>query len=219
MPKPAAQLEREIARALTARPHLHHASKRAPSTTIRWTHGAIAKRYEVPEDVVRKIYAAVQISKRQGLYGGHMADFIERNVGRRLVGAEYTVAAKAREHLAYDPPSGYGGPTPKWSAKEPTRHAEDAKKIEHDATRLVAIANQTIKDVVHRAKQRTEEARYYVDVPPSDRDRLRQAADELEVAADNYEEAGPPFQLRAGTLRQRAKLARSGDYRILDAYT
>ena len=183
------------------------------STGRRWDHRTIAQRHDVPEDVVRRIYAAVQTAKRQGLYGGHMADLIERRVGRKLIGGEYTVAARAKEHLGYDPPGGYQGPAPKGSAKTPPRAKYGDPKIER-ASRFVAIADTIIKDVLRRRRH----PRFGWDETNDSKDRalLRQAADELEVAADLYEEAGAG--VRAGTLHERARLARQGSYRLLAIY-
>jgi hypothetical protein len=207
--KTARQLDREIAQALASR--RDHATK--AGSTGRWIHKDIARSLEVPEDVVRRIYAAVQIAKRQGLYGGHYADLVERSVGRKLLGAEYDVAARAKKHLGYDPPGGYGGPKPKGSAKGPPR-AEYSEKTE-EASWLAGRADNSIKDVLKRRRH----PRFGWDETNDEKDReiLRQAADELDVAADLYEEAGA--QITAGTLHERAKLARRGDYRRLDVYS
>jgi len=162
---------------------------------------------------VRRIYAAVQTAKRQGLFGGYMVDLVERSVGRKLVGNEYTVEARAREHLKYDPPGGYGGPKPKASAKEPPRVKSDDPKLARTAP-MISRANAAIKDVLHRRKHPTfgwDESN-----DSKDREILRHAADELDVAADLYEEAGAG--IRAGTLHKRAEHARRGNYRLLDAY-
>ena len=196
-----------------------HATMQTTSPkTGRWNHRDVARSHDVPdEDVVRRIYAAVQTAKRQGLYGGHMADLIERSVGRRLVGGEYAVAALARKHLKYDPPGGYSGPKPKGAAKEPPRAVNDDPKIKHAfgrAARLIASADATIKDVLRRRKHPSfgwDESN-----DSKDRELLRQAADELDVAADLYEEAGAG--VGAGTLHERARYARRGDYRLLAAY-
>lgn len=75
-----------------------HSTKRK-----RWNHGDVARAHGTSEDVVRRIYAAVQTAKKQGLYGGHTADLIERQLGRRLMGREYTVSALAHEHLQHKP--------------------------------------------------------------------------------------------------------------------
>ena len=194
-----------------ARAPQHHATMAAP-TTSRWVHRNVARSYDVPEDVVRRIYAAVQTAKRQGLYGGYLADLSERSVGRKLAGAEYTVYAKAKEHLGYDPPGGYGGPQPKGAAKEPPR-AQYTRRTE-SAEQIASRANAVIKDVLNRRRHPTfgwDETK-----DAGDRELLRNAADELDVAADLYEEAGAG--VRAGTLHERAKLARRGDYRRLDVY-
>lgn len=215
--KSPAQLDREIAEALSKsrRSHgRHHATMQIASpSTDRWIHRTVAQRYNVPEDVVRRIYAAVQIAKRQGLHGGYAADFIERSVGRKLVGHEYDVAARAKERLGYVPPGGYGGPKPKGRAKEPLRARSNDPKIER-AERMAARADATIKDVLRRRKHPSfgwDESN-----DTRDRDLLRHAADELDVAADLYEEAGAG--VRAGTLHERARLARRGDYKLLAAY-
>lgn len=213
--KSGCQLDAEIAEALAkpvgALSRRHHATVAAPSPK-RWNHRKIARGYLVAEDVVRRIYAAVQTAKRQGLYAGHLADLIERSVDRNLSGAEYTVASLAREHLGYDLPSGYGGPKPKGSAKEPPRSQAGPKT--ETAAQIAGRANTSIKEVLDRRR----DARFGWDETndASDRERLRHAADELDVAADLYEEASAG--VRAGTLHERAKLARRGDYRRLDVY-
>jgi len=181
-----------------------------PRSSKRWSHRAVATAHDVPEDVVRRIYAAVQTAKRQGLYGGHTADLIERAVGRRLVGKEYTVAALAKEHLGHAPPGGYGGPEPTGAAKAPPRATFDDPKIQK-AQRLVTAANRAIADV--RAAR--ENRRGAVD-DDLDRVLLHKAADDLDVAADLYEEAGAA--IRAGTLHQRAVLARRGALALLASY-
>lgn len=205
--KTARQLDREITAALTRRPA--HATKK----TGRWVHGSVARAHGVPEDVVRRIYAAIQIAKRQGLHGGYVFDLLERSVGRKLVGNEYVVSKLAHDHLGYDPPGGYGGPKPTRSAKEPPRVSYDDPKIAR-ASRLLANANRIIKDVLDRRRHPT----FGWDESNDSKDRalLRQAADELDVAADLYEEAGA--NVSAGTMHQRARYARSGDYRRLAAY-
>ena len=184
-------------------------------TTGRWIHRTVARRYDVPEDVVRRIYATVQTAKHQGLYGGYMADLVERRVGRKLVGGEYTVYARAKEHLGYDPPGGYQGPQPKGSAKEPPRAKYDDPKIA-SASRIVASADTVIRDVVRRRDKNILHPTLSVWNETKERERLRQAADELDVAADLYEEAGAG--VRAGTLHERAKHARRGDYTLLSIY-
>ena len=173
----------------------------------------IAQRYSVPEDVVRRIYAFVQTAKRQGLYGGHYADFVERNVGCKLKGGEYAVAARAKEHLSYDPPGGYGGPAPKGSVKTPPRTKYDDPAIKTAAS-FVTRGNNIIKDVLRRRRHPT--FGWDTSNDAKDRDLLRQAAEELEVGADLYEGAGAG--VRGGTLHERAKLARRGDYGALDSY-
>ena len=222
----AAQLDREIAQILersTARrseARVGHAVK-ATEKPRRWIHRDVARTHSVPENVVRRIYSAVQTAKRQGLYGGYMADLVERSVGRKLVGAEYTVYARAKEHLGYDPPSGYGGPRPTGSAKEPPRAKYDDPKIERAAW-IAAQANRAINNVINRRKGNdpqfwwTDKGRFTSSSDSKDRALLRQAADELDVAADLYEEAGAG--VRAGTLHERARHARQGDYRLLTAY-
>lgn len=180
--------------------------------TGRWIHRIVARRHGVPEDVVRRIYVAVQTAKRQGLHGGHTIDLIERSVGRKLVGHEYAVATRAKEHLRHDPPGGYGGPQPRGGAKAPPRATYDDPKIE-SASRIAARADATIKDVLRR---RQTYGGWDESNAAKDRDLLRQAADELDVAADLYEEAGAG--VRAGTLHERARHARRNDYRLLAAY-
>jgi len=162
---------------------------------------------------VRRIYATVQTAKRQGLYGGYYLDLLERNVGRKLVGAEYTVSTLAKEHLGYDPPSGYQGPKPKGSAKEPQRPKYDDPKV-RAADPIRSSAERIIKAVLDRRR----DPRFGWDESNDSQDRelLQRAADELDVAADLTEEAGA--RVWAGTLRERAKQARRGDYRLLDAY-
>ena len=212
--KTAAQLDHEIAEVLADRSRRRsltsHATKAGGSSVGRWSHRSVARSLGVPEDVVRRIYAAVKTSKQQGLYGGHSADLIERSVGRKLVGDEYTVAARAKKHLDYDPPGGYGGPRPTGTAKEPPRPQHGDPKL-GEAARLVAAANTTIDGVLRRREpwgtSRNEDR---------DRQLLQQAADELDVAADLYEDAGA--NVRAGTLHERARHARRGDYKLLAAY-
>lgn len=162
---------------------------------------------------MRRIYATVQTAKRQGLYGGYYLDLLERNVGRKLVGAEYTVSTLAKEHLGYDPPSGYQGPKPKGSAKEPQRPKYDDPKV-RAADPIRSSAERIIKAVLDRRR----DPRFGWDESNDSQDRelLQRAADELDVAADLTEEAGA--RVWAGTLRERAKQARRGDYRLLDAY-
>lgn len=171
----------------------------------RWTHQSVARSFNVPEDVVRRIYAAVQTAKRQGLHGGYAVDLIERSVGRKLVGHEYDVAARVKEHLGYWPPGGYGGPKPRGAAKEPLRARYDDPKVEK-ASRLVTGADRIIKNLV----------RPNLTLVPLDYDLLRNAASDLEIAADLYEEAGAG--VRAGTLRERARIARRGDTKLLAFY-
>lgn len=207
--KSARQLDREIAQALTG----HSTRKTEATTSGRWIHRSVARSLGVPEDVVRRIYAAVQTAKHQGLYGGYMADLSERSVGRKLIGAEYAVYARAKEHLGYDPPGGYGGPQPKGSAKAPPRVAYDDPKA-RSASALTGRAETTIKSVLTRRKHPT----FGWDTSNDSKDRglLKQAADELDVAADLYEEAGA--HVRAGTLHERARFARHGNYAELAAY-
>jgi hypothetical protein len=212
--KTAAQLNREIAKALGSRSIRatgHAARKTEGSTAARWIHRVVARSFGVPEDVVRRIYAAVQIAKRQDLHGGHTADLIERSVGRKLVGHEYTIAARAKEHLSHDPPGGYSGPQPKGVAKEPPRAKYDDPKIQ-SASRMVAHADAIIKGVLLRERHPS----FDHSKDSEGRVLLRQAADDLDVAADLYEEAGAG--VRAGTLHERARHARRGDYKLLAAY-
>lgn len=215
--KTAQQLDREIAEALARRGGRTsanaHATKRASSTPSRWMHKDIARAYSVPEDVVRRIYATVQTAKKQGLYGGHAADLVERNVGRKLVGGEYEVYTKAKEHLSYDPPSGYSGPRPTGAAKEPPRAKYDDPKIEK-ASRAVSQAERVIKGLLDKRRHRS--FGWDWDKQAGDRALLGSVADELEVAADLYEDAGAG--VRAGTLRERARYARNADYPKLDSY-
>ena len=209
--KTGRQLDREIAEALSSRKG--HATQKAGSKTGRWIHRTVAQSYGLPEDVVRRIYETVQTAKRQGLYGGYLADLIDRNVGRRLVGHEYDVVTRAKDHLNYHPASGYGGPKPTGAAKEPPRAEYDDPKRDK-ASRLAAKGDGIIKDVLGRRRHPTfgwDESN-----DGEDRRLLKQAAEELEVAADLYEDAG--MQVRAGTIRQRASYARQGNYRMLDAY-
>jgi hypothetical protein len=203
MKKSPAQLDREIAQALG------HATK---ASTKRWNHNSVARSLDVPEDVVRRIYGAVQTAKRQGLYGGYLADLIERSVGRKLRGTEYTVAAHAKEYLGYGLPGGYGGPKPTGSAKEPQRVKYDDPKFQR-GQQLSLNANRTIADVLRRRQLGWVTSS---DEAAKQRDLLRQAADELDVAADLYEEAGA--EISAETLHERARLARRGDYAALATY-
>lgn len=176
----------------------------------RWNHSDVARSLHVPEDVVRRIYAAVQESKKQGLYGGHYADYIERALGRHLTGGEYTVADRAKKHLGYDPPSGYQGPAPKGKAKEPSREYDKDKVAK--AQRLAAQGEHAISDVMRRRKLNRYPSTKDDEI---DRALLKEAAGELDVAADLFELAGPRFQVRAGTLHQQAKHARQGDFQTL----
>ena len=215
--KTARQLDREIAEALARRgartSRNAHATKTASATSSRWMHKDIARAYGVPEDVVRRIYATVQTAKKQGLHGGYAADLVERNVGRKLVGGEYDVYTKAKEHLSYDPPGGYSGPRPTGAAKEPPRVGYDDPKIE-EASRVASQAERVIKDIL--AKRRHKSFGWDWDKQAGDRALLGNIADELEVAADLYEDAGS--NVRAGTLRERARYARSADYPKLEIY-
>lgn len=220
--KSARQLDREIAAALTGRSGRSTAGRATHATKIgsagRWNHRAVARTLQVPEDVVRRIYAAVQTAKRQGLHSGYYADFVERSVGRKLMGNEYDVAARAKEHLGYDPPGGYGGPKPKGTAKEPPRPTRDDPKINRAldrASRIEGGANRILSEVLRRRKHPTF-GWDWSNGSSKDRELLREVADELDVAADLYEEAG--VGVHAGTLRERARHARQGDYRLLAAY-
>lgn len=212
------QLDREIAEALAQRNGRQssstHATKKDGTVPSRWAHRSIAQSYSVPDDVVRRIYATVQTAKKQGLYGGYAADLVERNVGRKLVGGEYDVYAKAKEHLDYDPPGGYGGPRPTGSAKEPVRAEYDDPKI-GGAERIASKAERVIKGVLDKRRHTA----FGWDWQKADEDRalLNEAADELEVAADLYEEAGAG--VRGGTLRERARYARKVDYPRLASYS
>lgn len=193
--KTARQLEHEINQALSARNRAHAVKAK------RWNNKTIARDFGVPEDIVRRIYTAVQTAKKQGLYKGHTADLIERSVERKLRGAEYSVAAKAYESLSFDPPGGYGGPEPTGSAKAPSRRDYDTGKAER-ANQMVSRAEAIIHGVLQRNKDRWA-------LDKEELERLQQAADELDVAADLYEEAGPIFGVRAGTLHERAKIMRA----------
>ena len=193
MSKTSARLDREITEALAKK-------------SGRWNHRSVAQSLDVPEDIVRRIYAAVQTAKKQGLHGGYYADYVERAIGRKLAGNEYTVSRKAKEHLGYDPPGGYGGPKPRGAAAEPSRERDRGKM--NRAERLVDHANWTIRRVIDKRNR--------LEAWESDRDLLKDAADELDVAADLYEEAGAT--VRAGTLHQRAKLARAGNLELLAVY-
>jgi hypothetical protein len=177
----------------------------------RWNHKDVARRHNVAEDVVRRIYAAVQTAKKQGLHGGHYVDCVERNVGRKLVGAEYTVSSLAKEHLGYEPTGGYlGSPEPKGICKVGPKVNYDDPKA-RSASEVRSDAESVIKSVLSRFRfmwAGRDEAK--------DRDLLRHAADELDVAADLYEDAGA--KVRAGTLRERAAIARRGDYELLKHY-
>lgn len=197
MAKTTARLEQEISQALVTGP------------AKRWVHRNVAQKFDVPEDVVRRIYAAVQTAKKQGLRGGHAVDLVERMVGRRLINGEYAVEKRAREHLQYNPEGGYQGPEPRGAAAEPMR-AHDEKMMEK-ARQLVQRGERTITTVMERLATSSWDSK-------RDPALLQQAADELDIAADAFEEAGPRFNVRAGTLRKRADLARSGHYRKLLTY-
>lgn len=179
----------------------------------RWNHKVVARSNRVAEDVVRRIYAAAQTAKQQGLYGGYYADFLERSVGRRLIGAEYDVSKQAKAHLAYDPPGGYGGPKPTGVAAEPLRPKYGDPKVTK-AHEILARAEREIDQAVTRLKDRNVWGAR--GTCAKDRDLLRGSADELCVAADILEEVGSG--VAAGTLRERAKHARAGDYGMLESY-
>jgi len=177
--------------------------------TKRWIHKDIARRRGVPEDVVRKIYAAVQIAKRQELHGGYTVDLIERSVGRILNIYEHSVAYLAREHLGYScPPRGYGGPEPRGAAKEPPRVTDHEKLAA--AGRLAARGAAIIRDVLNR-RNKSIKAR-----KPSFSVLLKKAAELLDDAANACAQAGS--MIRTGTFRERAKYARHGDFRMLEIY-
>lgn len=176
----------------------------------RWNHKVVARTHDVPEDVVRRIYSAVQLAKGQGLYGGYAADLLDRSIGRRVAGHELGVYRKAKEHLGYDPPSGYGGPKPSGAAKEPPRPSwsyNDPKAVSAD--RMVSCADRRIDEVIKRSRSWDAD-------PTKDRTILQHAADDLAVAADAYEELGA--RIKAGTLRERASYARRGNHNMLAAY-
>lgn len=174
----------------------------------RWSHKAMASAYNVAEDVVRRIYGAVQLAKRQGLHGGYLVDLIERSVGRKLINGEYNIVARAKEHLGYAPAGGYGGPKPSGVAREPARPRYDDPKI-RAAQPIRDEAESTIRSVLRR--HQTAGC-----LGGKEKVLLAQAADELDVAADLYEEAGA--KVLAGTLHERARHARSGYYRKLLTY-
>ncbi len=171
----------------------------------RWNHKDVAKRLGVDEVLVRRIYGAVQLAKRQGLSGGHAADLSERSIGRKLRGNEYTVYASAKQHLGYDPQGGYSGPEPRGKAKAPPRVPYDDPKVAK-ASRMASDANRIIKVTCESARN----------FGRLDREILNNAADELDVAADLYDTAGAT--IRAGTLRERARLTREGRCRELSFY-
>ena len=123
--------------------HLSHAIK-------RWNHRDVAQAQGVSENVVRRIYAAIQTAKKQGLYGGHTVDLIERSIGRRLMGGEYTVSAQAHYHLAHKPPSGYGGPKPRGLAARETPPVRDSDPRIAEAGLMVDRAQRAIYDVRRR---------------------------------------------------------------------
>lgn len=177
--------------------------------TTRWIHKDVALRRHVAEAIVRRIYGAVQIAKRQGLHGGYTVDLIERSVGRNLTLYENNVAHLAREHLGYScPPCGYGGPNPRGSARAPSRAIDRAKVDE--AMRLVPGGDAIIRDVLARRDRSTRSRKPSFSVP------LKKAADILDVAAKACAQAGAA--LRAGTLRARANYARRGDFEMLALY-
>jgi hypothetical protein len=171
-----------------------------------WIHKDVALYRNVDEQIVRRIYAAVQIAKRQGLHGGYTVDLIERSVGRNLTVYEESVAHLAREHLNYScPPCGYGGPKPRGSAKEPSR-AIDRTKV-NEARRLVSSGDAIIRDIIARRDRSTRSRK------PSFSVLLKKAANILDVAVNACEQAGAA--LRAETLRERAKYVRRGDFDML----
>lgn len=152
---------------------------------------------------MRRIYGAVQTAKRQGLHGGHFADYVERHLGRRLVGNEYTIAAKAKEHLGYSPPGGYGGPSPRGSAKVPTVRASAGDPKLREARGLISAANTVIRNIARSGI-----------VSAMDRTLVNDAAADLDVAADLYEEAGA--RITAGTVREHARRVRLGTLQPVD---
>lgn len=182
----------------------------ARGRTNRWVNADVARRYDVPEDVVRRIYKAVQTAKKQGLHGGHYVDFVERVVGRKLRGGEFDVSARAKKHLGYDPPGGYQGPKPRGSAREPLREVDERRIAE--ARKLVSDANRVIEDAINRRQ------RGHAWDDATMRVLLSRAADDLDVAADAYEAAGPRLAVLAGTLRERGRLARAMDLERLAYY-
>ncbi len=183
----------------------------------RWIHKDVARQYDVPENVVRTIYAAVQTAKKQGMYGGQYADFVEREVGRKLRGNEYTVSAAAKQHLNYDPPGGRNYDLKlRGRAKEPARASYNDSQI-LQAEPILGAANRIIKDVLDRNEHPRFQGHYNsTEVTRGDREALETAALELEVAADLYEGAGA--KVRAGTIRERAKLARRVELNALSKY-
>ena len=193
----------------------HHEAKPAGARSRRWIHKDVARSLDVPEDVVRRIYGAVQLAKKQGLHGGYMADLIERSVGRRLLGNEYKVAARAKDSLGYRPEGGYGGPEPRGAAVPPPRAHGDDRRV-READQIANKAERIITDVINHADPLFQYVGGRVANETQLRERLRQAADELDVAADLYEDAGAT--LRAGTVHHRARLAREGAYRKLAVY-
>jgi len=175
----------------------------------RWIHKDVALRSKVAEDIVQRIFVAVQIAKLQGLHGGYTVDLIERSVGHCLTVYEHGVAHLAREHLGYSsPPHGYGGPKPQGSAKAPSRTIDRIKVDE--AMRLVSGGDAIIRDVLARRERSTRSRK------PSFSVLLKKAANILDVAANACKQAGAV--LRAGTLSERAKYARSGNFNMLALY-
>lgn len=214
----SAQLDREIAQFLlrparkraakkskATRPRRYHESKATgPLATKpkRWNGKKVAEDHDVELHAAKAIYDAVKIATEQGLYAGHLADLVEHMVGRRLYRNEYEVLRLVKAHLGYDQPSGYGGPEPKGKAKLPDRRITERNN--YDADQLRADADRAIKAAESEQSYNTQ------------RTMLDRAADDLDVAADKYEQSG--HRVLSGTLRKRAQLARAGAMKSLSIY-
>lgn len=196
------------------------------SAIKRWANAELAKRHNVDAAVAKKISDAVKSAKKQGLQGGETVDAIERAIGRRLHAGEYSVADAAKKHHEHDPPGGYSGPRAK-DAPDPQK--VDEKKRDQ-AQRSAQMASNKIVSVAHGLQMRIDkregsvrgeayaglstaekaEYRRSGELTDGERAKLREAVDDLEVAADAFEEAGPRFHVLAGTLRKRAEFAARG---------
>ncbi len=171
-----------------------------------------AKRHGVSEDMTRRINAAVASAKKQGLHGGRTVDAIERAIGAVPTGNEFAVIEAAKKHHNHAPPMGYGGPDDK-TAPDRKQVNEEAKKR---AETLLIKANARYLNILHPWQRRQTDSDIRNQMPTDQEKRdARDLADDFEVVADAFEEAGPIFAVRAGTLRKRAKAMREGNFDLM----